>query len=159
VPIGNPFIPDAVRQAAVHGLWHHDELRGGQHPGNPPEHQPPLRRDGPRINGFDNKSQQWTAGLRGALPMFSNWGYDAYLQSGSSTKLSTRVNWGSANKFQQALRAVNTTSCTVTTGGCVPINVFGAPGSTTAPMLNFINQTAIQSTSVDQDADAGLAER
>lgn len=151
VPIGNPFIPDAVRQqlCTAYGITTNCAV------GNTQEIRLNINRrfveNGPRINGFDNKSQQWTAGLRGALPMFSNWGYDAYLQSGSSTQLSTRVNWGSASKFQQALRAVSTTSCTVTTGGCVPINVFGAPGSITAPMLNFINQTAIQSTSVDQD--------
>jgi outer membrane receptor protein involved in Fe transport len=151
VPIGNPFIPEAVRQqlCSAYGITTNCAV------GNPQELRLSINRrfveNGPRINDFDNNSQQWTAGVRGALPLFSGWNYDAYLQSGTSTQLSTRVNWGSATKFQQALRAVSSTACTVTTGGCVPINVFGAPGSITPAMLKFINQTAVQSTSVDQD--------
>ncbi|MDP3221830.1 MAG: TonB-dependent receptor, partial [Rubrivivax sp.] len=109
-----------------------------------------LLENGPRINDFDNNSSQWTAGLRGSLPFLSTWSYDAYLQKGSSDQLSTRVNWGSASRLQQSLRSVSPTACTVTTGGCVPINVFGALGSVTPEMLAFFNQTAVQTTSVSQ---------
>jgi iron complex outermembrane recepter protein len=152
VPIGNPFIPSTIRTqlCGAYGIAAANCVVG-----NTTEVRLNINRrfveNGPRINDFDNNTSQWTVGLRGALPGGSSWGYDAYLQSGSSSQLSTRVNWGSASKFQQALRAVSTTSCTVTTGGCVPINVFGAPGSITPAMLNFLNQTAVQSTSVEQD--------
>jgi iron complex outermembrane recepter protein len=109
-----------------------------------------LVENGPRINDFDNTSSQWTAGVRGAVPFLDSWSYDGYLQQGSSTQFSTRVNWGSSARLQQALRSVSPTACTVTTGGCVPINVFGAAGSITPAMLGYFNQTALQSTTVTQ---------
>ena len=150
VPIGNAFIPNAMRTqlCAAFGITTNCAV------GNTQEITLNISRrlveNGPRINDFDNTSSQWTAGVRGALPFLSSWSYDAYLQKGTADQLSTRVNWGSASKLQQALRAVSTTTCTVTTGGCVPINVFGASGSVTPEMLAFFNQTAIQTTSVTQ---------
>lgn len=154
MPIGSPFIPQPVREqlCAAYGITSNCVA------GNAQEIRLNINRrfveNGPRINDFDNKTSQWTVGLRGSLPVLTSWGYDAYLSSGTSTQLSTRINWGSASKFQQALRALNPNTCTVTTGGCVPINVFGNPGSITPAMLGFINQTAVQSTSVDQDVMA-----
>lgn len=150
VPIGNPFIPDAMRTqlCGAFGITTNCAL------GNPQEITLNLSRriteNGPRINDFDNTTSQWTAGLRGSVPFLDSWSYDAYLQRGTSDQLSTRVNWGSASKLQQALRSVSPTACTVTTGGCVPINVFGAAGSITPAMLAFFNQTAVQSTTVTQ---------
>ena len=150
LPIGNAYIPAAMRAqlCAAYGITTNCAA------GNTQELAITLNRRfveyGPRINTFDNTTSQWTVGLRGAIPMVSNWSYDAYLQNGSSDQLSSRVNWGSASKFQQALRSVSTTTCTVASGGCVPINVFGAPGSITPQMLAFINQTAVQTTFVKQ---------
>ncbi|MEA2120667.1 hypothetical protein, partial [Halovibrio sp. HP20-50] len=76
---------------------------------------------GPRINTFDNTTQQYTVGLRGDLPVLQDWSYDLYYQSGRSDQVSGRVNWGSFSKVQQALRSLNTTSCTNTANGCVPL--------------------------------------
>ena len=150
LPIGNPYIPDAMRAqlCAAFGITTNCAV------GNTQEITLNISRrlveNGPRINDFDNTSTQWTAGVRGAVPILKNWSYDAYLQRGTSDQLSTRVNWGSGAKLQQALRAVSTTACTVTTGGCVPINLFGAAGTVTPAMLGFFNQTAIQTTTVTQ---------
>ncbi len=150
VPIGNPYIPEATRAqlCQAFGITTNCAL------GNTQEITLNIGRRfveyGPRINTFDNTSSQWTAGVRGTLPWLSNWSYDAYLQSGTSDQLSGRINWGSASKVQQALRAVSTTTCTVTTGGCVPINLFGAAGTLTPAMLGFISQTAMQTTFVKQ---------
>lgn len=150
IPIGNAFMPDAMRTqlCGAFGITTNCAV------GNTQEVALTINRriteNGPRINDFDNKSSQWTAGLRGTVPFLSSWSYDAYLQKGTSDQLSTRVNWGSASRLQQALRAVSTTACTVTTGGCVPINVFGAEGSITPAMLAFFNQTAVQTASVSQ---------
>jgi iron complex outermembrane recepter protein len=152
VPIGNPYIPDLMRTqlCAAYGIAPASCVAG-----NATEISINIGRRfveyGPRINTFDNNTLQWTAGLRGSLPLLSSWSYDAYLQKGTSEQISRRVNWGSASKVQQALRALNTTSCTVTTGGCVPINLFGQAGSLTPAMLGFINQTAIQTTTVEQE--------
>jgi len=150
IPIGNPFIPNALRTqlCGAFGITTNCAV------GNPQEITLNISRriteNGPRINDFDNTTQQWTAGVRGSVPFLSSWSYDAYLQRGTSDQLSTRVNWGSSSKLQQALRSVSPTGCTVTTGGCVPINVFGGAGSITPAMLGFFNQTAIQSTTVTQ---------
>lgn len=151
IPIGNPFIPQAVRTELcnAYGITTNCAV------GNTQEIRLNINRrfveNGPRINDFDNTTSQWTVGVRGSLPVLASWGYDAYLSSGSSNQLSTRVNWGSASRFQQALRSVNATTCLDTTGGCVPINVFGGAGTITPQMLAFFNQTAVQSTAVDQD--------
>jgi iron complex outermembrane recepter protein len=150
LPIGNAYMPEPMRAqlCAAFGITSNCAV------GNTQEVTINISRriteNGPRINDFDNTTSQWTAGVRGSLPFFDSWSYDAYLQKGTADQLSTRVNWGSASKLQQALRAVSTTACTVTTGGCVPINVFGAQGSITPAMLAFFNQTAIQSTAVSQ---------
>lgn len=154
VPIGNPFIPEAMRQqlCAAYGITTNCAV------GNTREISLNINRrlveNGPRINTFDNTTTQWTAGVRGTLPVITSWSYDAYLQSGTSEQLSQRINWGSASKVQQALRAVSTTTCTVTTGGCVPLNLFGGPGTITPAMLAFINSTALQTTTVKQDVSS-----
>ena len=173
LPIGNPTIPDAMRAQLCAAFIAGENAKLTATPpgvpnaaliaalqpancvaGNPQEVTLNISRrlveNGPRINDFDNTSSQWTAGLRGSVPFLDSWSYDAHLSKGTSNQLSTRVNWGSASRLQQALRSVNPTTCTVTTGGCVPINVFGAAGSVTPAMLAFFNQTAIQSTSVTQ---------
>lgn len=152
VPIGNPFIPALMRTqlCGAYAIATADCVLG-----NATEIPINIGRrfveNGPRINTFDNSTLQWTAGLRGTLPFLSNWSYDAYMQKGTSEQISRRVNWGSASRVQQALRALNTTSCTVTSGGCVPINLFGQEGTLTPAMLAFINQTSIQTTTVEQE--------
>ena len=175
LPIGNPFIPNPMRTQLCSSFLAAELAKPltGPNPallqnagvvaalqpanctlGNAQEVTLNLSRrlteNGPRINDFDNTTAQWTAGLRGSVPFLDSWSYDAYLQKGTSDQLSTRVNWGSASKLQQALRAVSPTACTVTTGGCVPINIFGAEGSITPAMLGFFNQTAVQTTTVTQ---------
>ncbi|MDO9095274.1 MAG: TonB-dependent receptor [Rubrivivax sp.] len=150
LPIGNPFIPDAMRTQLCAAFGITTPCVQGNTEEVTVNISRRLLENGPRINDFDNNSSQWTAGLRGSLPFLSTWSYDAYLQKGSSDQLSTRVNWGSASRLQQSLRSVSPTACTVTTGGCVPINVFGALGSVTPEMLAFFNQTAVQTTSVSQ---------
>ncbi len=151
LPIGNPFIPAAMRTQLCGAFA---IAAANCVVGNTQEVTLNISRriveNGPRINDFDNTSSQWTAGLRGTLPFLDSWSYDAYLQKGTSDQLSTRVNWGSASKLQQALRSVAPGACTVTTGGCVPFNPFGAAGSITPAMLAFFNQTAIQTTTVTQ---------
>ena len=173
LPIGNPFIPDALRAQLCNAFIAGENAKLTATPpgvpnaaliaalqpancvvGNTQEITLNLSRrlveNGPRINDFGNTTSQWTAGVRGSVPFLDSWSYDAYLQKGTSDQLSTRVNWGSSSKLQQALRSVSPTACTVTTGGCVPINIFGAAGSVTPAMLGFFNQTAIQTTTVTQ---------
>lgn len=152
LPIGNPFLTTPVRDqlCGAYGIAAASCVLG-----NPTEVRLSIRRRfvelNQRINDFDNSGQQYTVGLRGSLPVFSNWSYDGYLQRGTTDQVAARVNWGSFSKVQQALRALNPTTCTVTTNGCVPLNLFGPAGSITPAMIGFFNLTSVQTTRVQQN--------
>lgn len=154
VPIGNPFLPDPARQqiCAARGIPAANCVVG-----NATEVPMTLGRRftelGPRLNNFENKWFQYTIGVRGDI--VDNWSYDVYFSRGEADQKQIRGNWGSLSKVQQALRATNTTTCTNTSNGCVPLNIFGAQGSITQPMLNFINLNAILGQSVSQKVAAG----
>jgi len=53
------------------------------------------------------------------------------------------------------VRSLNATNCTVTTGGCVPINLFGAPGSITPQQLAFLAIPTFQTATTRQEVIAG----
>lgn len=150
VPIGNPYIPDAMRAQLC-------ERRGisvaNCVAGNTTTIPLLVNRRfvelGPRYNNFDNKTLQWTVGAKGDLAY--DWTYDAYFSRGNADQNQTRLNWGSSSKVAQALNAVSKTACVNTANGCVPLNVFGAAGSITPEMLAFINTSAILQQKVQQD--------
>ncbi|MGV8294619.1 hypothetical protein ACV36C_37880, partial [Pseudomonas aeruginosa] len=64
---------------------------------------------GPRYNDFDNKTLQYTIGLKGEIAY--DWTYDAYWTRGTADQTQTRRNWGSLAKVTQALNALNTSTC------------------------------------------------
>lgn len=152
VPIGNPYLPEPARQqlCAAAMIGPAGCVAG---PAGTSEVVLSLGRRfeelGPRINLFDNNLFQYTLGVRGDIT--DTWSYDAYWSHGEAEQLQTRDNWGSNAKVQQALRAFNTTSCTNTSGGCVPLNIFGALGSITPTMAAFINQDALLRANTEQD--------
>jgi iron complex outermembrane receptor protein len=92
---------------------------------------------GPRRTNFRTDTFQFTAGMRGPLTETLEW--DAYWSYGESSRTNTNEAQGLRSRLQQALRASNTTTCTVTTGGCVPINLFGPDGTVTQQAFNFLN--------------------
>ena len=149
-PIGNPFIPASAREqlCARRGIPAASCVEGN------PTIVPLLvnRRFtelGPRYNNFDNKTLQYTIGLKGEIAY--DWTYDAYWTRGNADQVQTRRNWGSLAKVGQALNALNKTTCVNTANGCVPLNVFGAAGSITPAQLGFINQSALLLQNVQQD--------
>lgn len=156
IPIGNPYITPAVRTqlCAAYGISAANCVAGGT-----TEFRANIARRfveaGPRIYSYDNATTQYTAGLRGDLPIFEGWSYDAYYQTGRSDQIQRTGNGFSFTKLQQAVRATSTTACTVTSGGCVPINLFGAAGTITPAMLAFIATPTFQTTRVDQTVMAG----
>lgn len=158
IPIGNPYITPAVRAqlCAAYNI-----AAANCVPGSTTEFRANIARRfveaGPRIYSYDNATTQYTAGVRGDIPMFEGWSYDAYYQQGRSDQILRTGNGFSASKLQQAVRATSTTACTVTTGGCVPINLFGAAGSITPAMLAYIATPTFQTTRVEQTIMAGSA--
>lgn len=154
VPIGNPYIPDALRQDICAAYAGTVRAITNCNVGSTEIVQMAINRRiteiGPRVNDFDNETSQYTVGVKGTLPMFENWGYDAYLSSGRAFQVGTRINWGSLARSRQALDAISTTQCRNTANGCVPLNVWGAEGSITPAMLRFFNVDSIQQQTVKQ---------
>jgi outer membrane receptor protein involved in Fe transport len=150
VPIGNPFIPEAARQQICQqrGI-----VAANCVVGNATMVPMTIGRRfvelGPRINAFDNKTLQYTVGVKGDVAW--DWTYDASWTRGSSDQVQVKQNWGSLSKVSQALNALNTTTCVNTANNCVPLNVFGAAGSITPAQLGFINSSAISMQHVQQD--------
>ena len=156
IPIGNPYITPAVRSqlCAAYGISAANCVAGGT-----TEFRANIARRFveacPRVYSYDNATTQYTAGLRGDIPMFEGWSYDAYYQTGRSDQTQRTGNGFSSSKLQQAVRATSTTACTVSTGGCVPINLFGAAGTITPQMLAYIATPTFQTTRVEQTVMAG----
>lgn len=154
VPIGNPYMPAAMRTQICNALAGTNRAITNCAVGSTETVQLQVNRRiteiGPRINNFDNETSQYTVGVKGSLPFISNWGYDAYMSSGRAFQVSTRINWGSLARSRQALDAVSTTACRNTANGCVPLNVFGAEGTITPAQLAFFNVNALQQQTVTQ---------
>ncbi len=153
LPIGNPFIPEPARQqlCTAFGISAANCVAGNTTPVTMAIGRR-ITELGPRIGRFENKTTQWTLGVKGSLA--GSWGYDAYVSRGEADQVRTLGNWGSLSKVRQALDAISTTACRNTANGCVPLNVFGPDGSITPAMLNFINLDSLQLQFVEQDVMA-----
>ncbi len=88
---------------------------------------------GPRVTEFTTNTFQITAGARGALTSSLNWEISG--QYGESSRTNTSTRQGLAERLQQGLRACPAGSAQ----GCVPINIFGGPGSFTPAMFSFLD--------------------
>jgi outer membrane receptor protein involved in Fe transport len=157
VPIGNPFLPQPARSQICAALAT-PIAPANCVAGNPQEVAMALGRRfeelGPRIQRFENSAFQFTMGLRGDIS--ENWSFDTYWSYGEGEQTRTRDNWGSLSRLQQALRATNPNTCTLTANNCVPFNIFGPLGSITPAMLNFVNLDALTRTNTDQKVFEGF---
>ncbi|MDO5610861.1 MAG: TonB-dependent receptor [Pseudomonadota bacterium] len=149
VPIGNPYIPEPMRQQICTGL---NIAAANCVQGDGTLVNMALNRRfteyGPRLNDIETKTHQYVFGLRGDIS--DNWSYDAYYSQGKSVQESARINWGSQSKLRQALNATSTTACVDTSNGCVPFNIFGGEGSITPEMFNFLDVTSVGTATVRQ---------
>lgn len=157
VPIGNPFIPDAMRQQLCDALLIGADKCVAGPAGDTVMDLTVNRRFtemGTRPVDIENKTVQLLAGVRGDIN--ADWNYDAYVSHGETQQLLTRRNWGSLSKLRNALNTVSATECLVpgassAVAGCVPINVFGPEGSITPEMLDYINLSSMSKTTIKQD--------
>lgn len=88
---------------------------------------------GPRVTNFQSNLFQVNLGLRGKL--ISNLRWDFLVQYGEADRRNTNTGTALADRLQAGLRNCPTGS----PSGCVPINLFGAEGSITPAMLNFLS--------------------
>ena len=105
---------------------------------------------GPRISEYQTTFFDYRVGARGGISESIDWNVEAAY--GESENLATIKNYTLQSRFRQASLANNTTSCQTTTGGCVPVNLFGPEGSITPAMAGFLsaNSTSINRTSLAQ---------
>jgi iron complex outermembrane recepter protein len=88
---------------------------------------------GPRRTRFTTNVFQVTAGARGPLTSTLNW--DISGSYGDSQRVSTSFGQGLFERAQQSIRGCPPGSA----AGCVPVNLFGAPGSIPQSFFNFID--------------------
>ncbi|MBM3928524.1 MAG: TonB-dependent receptor, partial [Sphingomonadales bacterium] len=82
---------------------------------------------GPRVSNYTTTFFDYRAGLR--LNLNERTRLDVSGAYGESDLVQVQSGYVLRSRVQQALNANNTTTCTVTTGGCVPLNLFGPQGS------------------------------
>ena len=88
---------------------------------------------GPRVQEFNSNVFQVTAGLRGKLVSNLNW--DVYAQYGEANRRNTNTGNALFDRVQSGIRNCPAGSA----AGCVPVNIFGAAGTMTPAMFNFIS--------------------
>ncbi|WP_156677732.1 TonB-dependent receptor domain-containing protein [Sphingomonas profundi] len=98
---------------------------------------------GGRVSQYKTTIFNYRAGLRGQIT--DSIRYDVYGAYGESENTQTQQNYVLIPRLQQALRSTNTTACLDPTGGCVPVNVFGAAGTITQDAVNFLQAPAFSS--------------
>ncbi|WP_428632002.1 TonB-dependent receptor domain-containing protein [Sphingopyxis sp.] len=91
---------------------------------------------GGRVSSYKTQIFDFMAGVRGSITDTLN--YEVSGNYGQSENTQTIFNYVSIPRLQQALRSTNTTSCLDSSGGCVPVNVFGASGSISPDQVNFL---------------------
>lgn len=102
---------------------------------------------GSRISDYTNTTFDYRLGIRGALGEHLH--YDIYGDYGETEVRQNILNYIGVSKVRQAALASNTTTCFDPTGGCVPVNLFGGPGSISAAQVAFLTEqgtTSIRSS-------------
>ena len=92
---------------------------------------------GPRIANFENNLYDGRVGLR--FDVTPSTTLDVNGSYGRSEQITNQSGYVLNSRVQQALNANNTTTCTVTTNNCVPVNLFGPAGSITPAQVGFLS--------------------
>ncbi|QJE73168.1 TonB-dependent receptor [Aerophototrophica crusticola] len=110
---------------------------------------------GPRISNDEYNAYRVLSGVRGDLPF--GWNYDAYYSYGRVKRENRLENDAALSRIQQALFAVagpgGTVTCQDPSGGCVPLNIFGA-GNISQEAADFIRVGATNSTTIEEQVAA-----
>jgi len=106
---------------------------------------------GPRISEYTTNYFDMKAGV--SWDITQNVNLDIYGAYGESENRQVLQNYVAKSRLQQALNANNQTTCTNPANGCVPLNLFGQPGSITPQMAGFIGgitSSVVQKASLAQ---------
>ena len=108
---------------------------------------------GPRSSNYTTNMFDFRAGIRGDIT--DSIGFDVFATRGESTRIQRAEGYVITSRIKQALLATNTTTCITATGGCVPLNIFGGPGTITPEMTGFIADAAEITTFVRRSQARG----
>lgn len=113
---------------------------------------------GPRVIEYDTNMFHFVGGLRGQLTPSLDW--DISAAYGESDWTQARTGWGLLSHVRAGVLGCPSGS----PAGCVPINLFGAEGSITPEMLNFIDRptfsfadTTFQTVQASISGDVGVS--
>ena len=141
VPGNNPYLPSALRDqlCLINGV-----AAGAACTSAPALALPAVYRRsvelGPRVSTYTSTVFDYKAGLR--LRFSDHVKLDVSGAYGESDLNQTQSGYVLRSRVQQALNANNTTTCTVTTNNCVPLNLFGPSGSISSDQAAFLNGTS-----------------
>lgn len=92
--------------------------------------------NGPRVSQYNTTFFDYRAGLRGSITDSLSW--DVFGAYGESENTQIIKGYTLNSRWRQAARATSLTECLDTTGGCVPVNLFGANGSISPDQAAFL---------------------
>ena len=106
---------------------------------------------GPRVSDFETRTWDFRVGVRGDIT--DKIGFDVFGTRGTTNSVQNIENYALTSHFQQGLLTkIDPTTgnvvCQDPSNGCVPINIFGPPGSITAAMADFLRGNSEVTTSV-----------
>ena len=99
---------------------------------------------GPRISTYDTTFFDYQAGARGAIT--STIDYDVSVSYGESENVSTATGYWLNSRVRQGVQA-GPNGCFDGSNGCVPVNLFGATGSITPAMNDFLQEASATTNS------------
>ena len=106
---------------------------------------------GPRVSEYNTQVWDFRVGLRGDIT--DRIGFDLFGSRGQSDNTSAIQNYVLLSRARDAIRATNVNSCLSGNAGCVPINIFGAPGTLgSEAALDYLSDdaTTVVSTTLSQ---------
>lgn len=146
-PLSNPYIPSAVLGQICGSLQigsaDCSAAAAATDPSDPAYLAPNInyaRRFvelGPRTNERQTSVWQFKTGARGNLTDDITW--DVFYATGQSDLRFQQGGNGTRTRLTQAVQATNTETCLDTTGGCVPIDLWGPLGSITPEVGQFLD--------------------
>ena len=95
---------------------------------------------GPRVSTYDTTFFDYQAGVRGAIT--STIDYDVSASYGESENAAAADGYWLNSRVRQSMLA-NANGCFDMSNGCVPLNLFGATGSITPAMNDFLNESSV----------------
>jgi iron complex outermembrane recepter protein len=147
IPYSNPFLPAPARNqfCAANGLTPAQCAAAAlaTSPSDPnyqtfsTEIFRPLVEGGPTGLAWNTTMYQIRLGLRGAIT--DRLSFDVYGTYGEGENTQILTANGLYSNMQQALLATNPTTCLNPSNGCVPLNIFGPPGTASTAAVDFIN--------------------